>query len=220
MRRHNYRLWKLAIFSMLAVISVMGFGYSLLSSNLAVSSASVVNQHPLTWDVGFNGTYSATALNTGASSVSCGDPLMSSTSAQLRTTHLSASGDGCRYELEVENSGDIGAKINAVDTVVDSNSSGYTCTRVSSGQVLSCTKSGDSSEILVFPSKSSSITASTLGSSTASSIATSYVSPLLNTTLNSSSTHNIYLYVFLRGTPNSTSFSGLSFTTTVGYTQN
>ena len=114
----------------------------------------------------------------------------------------------------------INGKLTGVVTVVSTNTSGYTCSQVSSGQILSCTKSGDDSEILVFPSSNASITATTLGSNTASTIASTYVAPLINTTLNGSATSNIYLYVFLRGTPASTSFSGLRFTTTVSYTQN
>lgn len=219
MRRHNYKLWKYAIFSMLAVISFMGFGLAAMSTRLDVTATSV-NQTPLTWDIGFNGTNTVTPLSTGSSSVTCGTPSITSASVTLGTTHLSASGDGCRYSLEVENAGDIGGKISGVDTVVSSNSSGYTCTRVSSGRVLSCTKSGDESEILVFPSASSTITATTLGASTAASIATTYVAPLINSTLDASDTSNIYLYVFLRNSPAATSFSGLRFTTTVSYTQN
>lgn len=219
MRRHNYKLWKYAIFSMLMVISIMGFGYSLMIQNLSVTTTSIV-QRNLTWNIGFSGTNTVTPLSAASSSVTCASPTINSTSATLGSIHLSASGDGCKYALEVANTGDIGGKISGVATVVSTNSSGYTCSQVSSGQVLSCTKSGDESEILVFPSSNASITASTLGSSAASTIASTYVAPLINTTVDGSATQTIYLYVFLRGTPAATSFSGLRFTTTVSYTQN
>jgi hypothetical protein len=219
MRRHNYKLWKMAIFCMLAVISLMGFGYAAMQQQLTVQTASV-QQTKLDWSIGFSGTNTVTPLSTAASSISCGTPTISTTSATLGASHLSAPGDGCRYALQVANTGDIAGKISAVSTVVSSNSSGYTCTQVSSGQVLSCTKSGDSSEILVFPSANASITATTLGSSTASTIASTYVAPLINSNLAGGDTTYVYLYVFLRETPANTSFSGLRFTTTVNYTQN
>ncbi len=219
MRRHNYRLWKMAIFCMMAVITLMGFGYAAMNKVLEVQVASV-QQSDVVWNIGFSGTNTVTPLSQATSSVTCGTPSISPTSATLGASHLSASGDGCRYSLQVSNTGDIGGKVSGVTTVVNSNSSGYTCTQVSSGQLLSCTKSGDPAEILVFPSANGSITASTLGSTAAATIASTYVAPLINSTLAGGANTNVYLYVFLRGTPASTSFSGLRFTTTVSYTQN
>ena len=102
MRRHNYKLWKYAIFSMLMVISLMGFGYSFLSQNLSVT-ASAVQMSPLTWNIGFSGTNTVTPLSAASSSVTCASPTINSTSATLGSTHLSAAGDGCKYALEVAN---------------------------------------------------------------------------------------------------------------------
>ncbi len=219
MRRHNYRLWKYAIFSMMLIVTLMAIGYSALSQALNVTSTSTVQQ-ALDWMIKFSGTYNAVPLSTSPSSVSCASPTITDNTATLNTIHLSAAGDGCKYELQVSNTGDIGGLLSAATTVVNTNTSGYTCSQVSSGKVISCTKSGDDSEILIFPSSNSAITASTLGSSTASSIATSYVDPLINTNLSAGTSTNVYLYVFLRGTPASTTFSGLSFTTTISYAQN
>ncbi len=219
MRRHNYKLWKYAIFSMLLVISVMGLGFSAMSQSLSLTTTSL-KQDPIKWDIKFSGTNTVTPLSSGASSVSCGSPTITDDTATLGSTHLSAAGDGCKYALQVVNNGDIGGKLNGIVTATTSNSSGYTCSQVSSGRVLSCTKSGDTSEILVFPSSNASITASTIGSSTASTIASTYVNPLINSTLAGGANTYIYLYVFLRNSPSSTSFSGLNFRTTISYTQN
>ena len=217
MRRHNYRLWKLGIFSMLIVVCMMVLGYSLLSTSLQVNASTA--QSAMTWNIGFNTTYEVTPLSLASSSVTCGTPTITSTTATLSTIHLSAAGDGCRYKLPVANTGDINGQLSNVVTSVVSNSSSYTCTQVSSGKVLSCTYSGDSSEILIFPSANASITATTLGTSSAATIASNYVQPLINSVLNAGNTSNVYLYVFLRETPSRTSFSGLRFQTVVTYSQ-
>ena len=218
MRRHNYRLWKYAIFSMMLIVTLMAIGYSALSQTLSVTTANTVQQS-LDWSIKFSGTYNAVPLSVSASSVTCASPTITDNTATLNTIHLSAAGDGCKYELQVSNTGDIGGLLSSATTAINSNSSGYTCSQVSSGKVVSCTISGDDSEILIFPSSNSAITASTLGSSTASSIATTYVTPLIDTVLSGGTSTNVYLYVFLRGTPANTTFSGLSFTTTLSYAQ-
>ncbi len=218
MRRHNYRLWKYAIFSMLALISMMGFGFSLLSQNLTMTATTVGNNPSIdTWDIHFNGNYTATPLSTGASSVACGTPTINSTSVTLGSTHLSANGDGCRYALEVTNAGDVGGKVSTITPTISSGLSGLTCGIAASNTSLTrCNKSGDtSSAIWVFLSKNSNVATNLeLGDYASQSLS------LINETLSPSETKSVYMYVILTGTPQDTSFSGINFTYTLTYTQN
>ena len=88
MRRHNYRLWKYAIFSMMLIVTLMAIGYSALSQSLNVSTTNTVQQS-LDWMIKFSGTYNAVPLSAAASSVSCASPTITNDSATLNTIHLS-----------------------------------------------------------------------------------------------------------------------------------
>lgn len=106
--------------SILVVVAiVISIAYATLSTNLTVKY-SKVTQSSQTWNVGFvpASSVSATALGTSSTGRSCGTATVTANSVTVANTTLSKPGDACRWELQIQNTGTIDAKLSEIQYVM------------------------------------------------------------------------------------------------------
>ena len=101
---------------LLAVVG-LSVGYAAVSSTLSWHFSSV-KQSPLNWNIGFVGD-SASPIVSGTSSIGrgCGMASVTPSTVSVTDTLLSKPQDKCTYELVIENSGDIDAKVSSITAI-------------------------------------------------------------------------------------------------------
>ena len=99
-----------------AVVSIFSIviAYAAMSTTLNIT-VNKITQNPLTWGVAFvTGTLTPTTYGTGSDGRSCGNATATATAITVADTTLSKPDDGCRWTIQVNNSGGIGAKVGAI----------------------------------------------------------------------------------------------------------
>jgi len=116
----------------LGVVSVFVIGivvaYAALSTTLNARFNSVTSQG-LNWEVGFNqnygtsnsyGTYTLNGIAGGSSDTtgrSCGQATVTSNSITVNALELSKPGDKCTYIMQIENKGNLDAKLSSITAI-------------------------------------------------------------------------------------------------------
>jgi hypothetical protein len=120
-----------------AVILIVGVGiaYAALSTTLDITF-NTVTQNALTWNVAFQtGEVSPTVGGTSSTGRSCGNAIVTADSVTVAATSVSKPGDKCTYELIIENTGTVNARLNAITPTAPSLP---TVCQTAAGGVLEC----------------------------------------------------------------------------------
>lgn len=120
----------LAVFLMVGV----GVAYAALSTTLDITF-NTVTQNALTWNVAFQaGTVTPTVGGTSSTGRSCGTATVTADSVTVAETSVSKPGDKCTYELVIENTGTVDARLSSI---TPTSPSSKTC-QTAAGGLLEC----------------------------------------------------------------------------------
>lgn len=116
-------------------VIALSVAFAALSNTLTINFGNVVQQVE-TWNVCFNTTIAAPTPG-GTSNVgrSCGSATANCGAVTIADTSLSKPGDSCTWNLQVKNTGSIGAKFNAITATAPS---GVSCTNTDSNATMTC----------------------------------------------------------------------------------
>ena len=121
---------------LVAAILLVGVGvaYAALSTTLNITF-NKVTQNALSWNVAFQtGTVTPTAAGTSATGRVCGTATVTADSVTVAETSVSKPGDKCTYQLVIENTGTVNARLSSITPTAPTST---TCETASEG-VLAC----------------------------------------------------------------------------------
>ena len=131
-KKKNESLYVVIAILTIAVIG-LSVGYAALSATLNIT-INKVTQSSITWNVQFKEeTVTPTEYGTSSVGRTCGSATSGGQAVTVSETSLSKPGDGCRWQLRIQNTGDITAMLKSFTSVAPTISPSSTCTGAGAG---------------------------------------------------------------------------------------